>query len=74
MKPFNKEWLNVGLGAVVFFLPLLGFPRGFKTAVFMIVGFVIAVNALRALRLLYRQERMNPARGGSSSGLENDGS
>jgi len=57
MTPLNKEWLNVGLGIIVFLLPLLGFPRSFNTVVYMLVGFVIAVNALRALRMIYRGDR-----------------
>ena len=57
MKPLNKEWLNVGLGIIIFLLPLLGFPRGFNTVVYMLVGFVVAVSALRGLRLIYRRER-----------------
>ncbi|HEY4518426.1 MAG TPA: hypothetical protein VJG48_02260 [Candidatus Paceibacterota bacterium] len=57
MKPLNKEWLNVGLGIIVFLLPLLGFPRAFNTVVYMLVGFVIAVSALRSLRMIYRKER-----------------
>ena len=47
----------MGLGIVVFLLPLLGFPRAFNNVLYMAIGFVVAVNALRALRLIYRRER-----------------
>ena len=57
MTPLNKEWINVGLGIIVFLLPLLGFPRGFNTVVYMVIGFVVVVNALRSLRMIYRHER-----------------
>lgn len=63
MKPFQKEWINVILGGVVFILPLLGFPRGFNSAIYMLSGLAIAVIALRSLRLIYRADRQKEHEG-----------
>ncbi len=57
MTNLKREGGGFGIGLVGFLLPLLGFPRAFNNFIFIVAGLVLMVNALRALRVMYREER-----------------
>lgn len=49
----KRDWIIFTCGLVVFFLPLLGFPRVFNSALYIIIGILLVVLALRNIRKEY---------------------
>jgi len=56
----KREWIIFGIGVVIFFLPLLGFPRAFNTFLYMISGLSLGALALRNIRKQYVKEFYEP--------------
>ena len=52
----KREWIIFVCGLIVFFLPLLGFPRTFDNAVFIIIGILLVTLALRNIRKEYMKD------------------
>ncbi|OHB17062.1 MAG: hypothetical protein A2749_02475 [Parcubacteria group bacterium RIFCSPHIGHO2_01_FULL_45_26] len=52
----RRDWIIFVFGAVTFFIPLLGFPQKFDTAVLVISGLLVMLFSLRNVRLQYLNE------------------
>ncbi|HEY9583296.1 MAG TPA: hypothetical protein VJK09_03275 [Candidatus Paceibacterota bacterium] len=52
----RREWIIFVCGVVIFFLPLLGFPQSFDNTVFILIGLLLVILALRNIRKEYVRE------------------
>jgi TRAP-type C4-dicarboxylate transport system permease small subunit len=52
----RRDWILFVLGAVTFFIPLLGFPQKFDNAVLVVAGLLVMTFSLRNVRLQYLRE------------------
>jgi len=48
--------INLILGIVIILTPLSGFPRDFKTFIFLVAGFMIVIYSVKNIRLEHKKK------------------
>ena len=52
----RQNWIIFGCGAIVFLLPLLGFPRNFNNTLYLLTGLLLMTLSIRTIRKQYLKD------------------